>query len=290
MDTMVKNMILEHRSKTCTMNGWYDVTPELANYLLGLNVSNYRNLNSNRVNMYASDMVNGKWQKNGEPVVIGKNGILQNGQHRLHGVVKSGTTIQMYLIFDADVTVVYDGGAQRTLSSWFKYEQLSVSTFNVATAKLLVKYGLNDESMGNVFIRDYILENYEYLKKAESIVTTSGTTGRKAACAAVVYSLLKNGEISEADMRSFFRIMNSGNNFGCAKEASSAFVLRKQISEMRGGGRAIQASQIEITYKALRDFKFGNKRKLRYNNDTTDAERLIKDAYTTYNMKNQNIA
>jgi len=283
MNKALKELILNNKIKTSALNGWYNVGPEFAKVLLTMNVRNYRAINGNRVRKLAAEMKSGKWKKNGEAIVFTTEGILGNGQHRLEAIVLSGVTICVYLIFDAEPTDLFDVGAVRTVLTMFKAEGTSINYLDIAIGKLVLERGSGKEEFGTAYVHDFIDERMKTIKTVESIISTKSqrnSCGKKAACGSVVYCMLKNKEISETEMREFFSILNSGNTPGCSKEASSALVLRNQMLEFgRSGGRAKQKMELEITYKALRDFKLGNVRKRFYDCNVDDAERLIKDTY-----------
>lgn len=99
-----------------------DVTPELAESWLGKNTHN-RNLRERTVNAYARDMRDGNWKWNGEAIKFDKNGILLDGQHRLHAVIKAGITVQMLVIFgvESEAQHTMDSGTKRTLSDALKF-------------------------------------------------------------------------------------------------------------------------------------------------------------------------
>lgn len=284
MTKELKDIIIKNRQKTSPLNGWYLITVELAKFLLNLNIQNYRNINWGHVATLAREIKTGKWKRNGESIVFADSGILQDGQHRLHAVVRSGTPIVEYIVFDADDTRLYDVALGRTVNTLFRAEGKPIYSFNTSTGKSYLKYALGNDSIGTAYIHDFVEERIENIKKAESIVgCCKEKLAKKAPVAALVYCLLLSGEISEADMRSFFKIVNSGIYAGTAKDPSSALVLRKQLDEMvKGGGRGMQKTQLEIAYKALRDYKLGNSRCRFYKDDTDDALRMIKSVYDKY--------
>lgn len=92
-----------------------DVTPAQAGEWLEGNVSN-RRLSDRTVNLYARDMVAGRWLMNGEAIQIAVDGTLLNGQHRLEAIKKTGLTIKMLVIFNLPRTAqaTMDAGRKRT--------------------------------------------------------------------------------------------------------------------------------------------------------------------------------
>lgn len=98
-----------------------DVTPDLAQYYLGFNSAN-RKLKSASVLSYARDMAEGRWVLNGEAIKfsgpIDSPLKLQDGQNRLHAVLKSQATVKMLVIFNVGVEAqaTMDSGAKRTVA------------------------------------------------------------------------------------------------------------------------------------------------------------------------------
>jgi len=113
LDTWLKRGADEIFTVTAT------VTPELAQRLLDRNPGN-RPLrwkgDSRSVEAYARAMLRGEWLLNGEAIIISSDGQLNDGQHRLNGVIESGMAIPMHLTFgvERDSRHTVDQGAART--------------------------------------------------------------------------------------------------------------------------------------------------------------------------------
>lgn len=95
------------------------VTPELAERLLSRNTNNrtVREVGAARsVDAYARAMLRGEWQLNGESIIISRDGLLNDGQHRLHAVIKSGVGVPMQITFgvDRESRHTVDQGAARS--------------------------------------------------------------------------------------------------------------------------------------------------------------------------------
>jgi hypothetical protein len=75
-----------------------EITPEFAAKLLEKNTKHQRKLNRNRVQQYMLDMKNNNWQLNGEAIIIGDQGTLLDGQHRLSAVIAADVKVKMLVI------------------------------------------------------------------------------------------------------------------------------------------------------------------------------------------------
>lgn len=75
-----------------------DLTPELAELLLSNNPDN-RNISLHKAVQYARDIDSGRWEHNGEPVIVADTGELNDGQHRCEAVIRSGRAITTQMTF-----------------------------------------------------------------------------------------------------------------------------------------------------------------------------------------------
>ncbi|MEQ4205776.1 hypothetical protein [Actinopolymorpha sp. B9G3] len=73
------------------------LTPDLARKWLERNTHN-RKPRPGRVEQYARDMTAGRWEFNGDAIRFDHNGVMLDGQHRCHAVVKSGVTIRVLVV------------------------------------------------------------------------------------------------------------------------------------------------------------------------------------------------
>lgn len=91
------------------------VTPVMAEYILKTYNSGNRILRTAHANSFARALVKGRWQNTGEAIIFAAEGILNNGQHRLEGVMRSGIAAKMDLRFGIPrkAFAVTDTGAKR---------------------------------------------------------------------------------------------------------------------------------------------------------------------------------
>ena len=102
---------------------WEDITPEKAEGLLEMNNGN-RAVKKRVVEKYAKDMASGNWKENGVPIVIGSDGTVKDGQHRLLAIIMSGVTLhnQLLVIIPAEDANAYDIGSARTFADVATFE------------------------------------------------------------------------------------------------------------------------------------------------------------------------
>lgn len=135
------------------------ITPELAQEWLHKNTHN-RTLRSRVVDGLARAMERGEWVLNGEAIKWRADDILDDGQHRLHAVVKSGTTIESLVVFDLaeGAQETMDTGARRKFSDVLKLRGEVDTAALAATVRLFWRY-----EQGDVFTKDQQPTNKELL-------------------------------------------------------------------------------------------------------------------------------
>lgn len=126
-----------------------DVTPELAEFWLTQNQSN-RNIRRDIWKAYARDMAAGAWKLTAEPVKISPAGKLLDGQHRLHAIVNSGATVQMFVAYDVpeDAQAAMDSGSKRTASDALALRGDSQTSLVAATARIALGVAYSPDSIG----------------------------------------------------------------------------------------------------------------------------------------------
>jgi hypothetical protein len=125
-------------------DGWYEVTPEMAEAALMHSAGN-RECSFSTAKAYASDMANRDWQPTGE-TINSSNGVLGNGHHRLLAGLLSGQTFRCYVVVSApsitNVFAYFDSGKKRTpadalhIAGWNSSSKALAS----AIANLAVRY------------------------------------------------------------------------------------------------------------------------------------------------------
>ena len=79
------------------------IDPGLARELLTGNTEN-RKISKAVVNRYKSEIELNKWDLTHQGILIGRDGLVIDGQHRLHAIVEAGKSVNMYIYYSEDVT------------------------------------------------------------------------------------------------------------------------------------------------------------------------------------------
>lgn len=74
------------------------ITPTLARLLLSKNDQN-RPISKTAVAKYRRDILNGAWSVNGQTIVISRDGLLNDGQHRLNAIIEAGKSVSAVMVF-----------------------------------------------------------------------------------------------------------------------------------------------------------------------------------------------
>lgn len=91
------------------------ITPAMAEYILKRCNAGNRPLRKSKIEQYAKAMKEGLFLLTSQGISFDPDGTLNNGQHRLHGIVRSGMPIRMYVTFgeSKDAFHVIDTGGVR---------------------------------------------------------------------------------------------------------------------------------------------------------------------------------
>lgn len=93
------------------------ISYEMASILLQkTNVKN-RPISSSKIGLYLKDMKNDHWSNTSvDAIAFDKDGVLVNGQHRLHALVRSGKSFEFLVSFDVVPFMGMDTGKTRRIS------------------------------------------------------------------------------------------------------------------------------------------------------------------------------
>lgn len=99
------------------------ITPRRARLMLEHNERN-RRIKPGSVTRYAQDMMEGRWQSNGAPIVFDSTGRLVDGQHRLHALIEADVSLRMLVVRGVapDAQKTMDQAAPRTLADWLAFQ------------------------------------------------------------------------------------------------------------------------------------------------------------------------
>jgi hypothetical protein len=144
-----------------------DVNPVVAQRILKDNICN-RKVSEKVVNMYAKDMMEGRWKVNtGDTIRISKTNRLLDGQHRLLAIIKSNKTIEFTFAYNIEDSVfdVIDTNKTRSKNDVFTIEGIPNSSHasSIINAYLSFKKGnsTNEGKSSTGITNTIVLEEYK---------------------------------------------------------------------------------------------------------------------------------
>lgn len=143
-----------------------EVTPNVAEEMLKRNANN-RRLSENHVDFLSSEMLNGNWIFDGQPVRFSESGILLDGQHRLSAIIKSKISQELLIItgINSKAFKVMDTGKGRSASDAFGVNGIQNACGASAATRIIIKIEGGASStvanykMSNTSLLDYYNDN-----------------------------------------------------------------------------------------------------------------------------------
>lgn len=193
------------------------LTPVLAQLLLERNSIN-RPISAANEASIASDVVNGRFEFNGESIVISNTGVLLDGQHRLQTVVKSGRPIQTVIVFGPREEARYtiDTGRPKSAPNFLAMKGHRYSAMLAAAIGNVLRYrarnSLTSGGEGYNPTKVEIVDALDHLRGIEASVELAAEAprilGAKSVIAFAHYIIAKKATREEAD--DFFRKIFDG--------------------------------------------------------------------------------
>ncbi len=211
------------------------VGPKLAEALLSSNSHN-RSVSYHRVQTLANEMRSGKWQLNGETIVISDSGKLLDGQHRLYAILESGCTVQLAIAegVPENSFETIDTGRARTAGEIAGMAGIGEGTIVSAAAGLIWRmyHGASVNETCPAYISLRVIERYPALTKwAHKVVQARPRVLSPASfLAAIVY--LEDVAQKPALAERFYKSILTGAGL---EELDPCLTLRNRMLSIRGG-------------------------------------------------------
>lgn len=213
-----------------------EVTPDLAREWLGQNEGN-RNVRPTRVRAFARDIIEGRWQFNGDSIRRADDGTLLDGQHRLRAVIEAGKPIRAIVIsgLPRETQDTMDAGAKRTVADQLKRHGIANSTFVASVATKMIhwdKYGRRRHlsggtTMSNPEVIAYAADNESFLATLE--VAHSYASRIKAPTSVTGLCFCVFARIDGSAAIEFFDALSTGANL---PPRSPILLLRERLFDL----------------------------------------------------------
>jgi len=223
------------------------ITPPMAALLLGNNGAN-RKLNKRHVDFLADQIRSGKWQKNGQTIVIADDGTLMDGQHRLNAIVSANVSADIGLCTGAPKVAMatIDNGKPRSSADVLTMANCSYATLVAASIHLLYKFdnkslATNGSGGGTKMPNSVVMPALKDIQArvdldwlAKIVQKTGRNTRMKVSNIFVAFYLIatKYGEDAVTD---FAEKMNDGGDY----PKSPTLVMPQIVARIQASGRSV---------------------------------------------------
>lgn len=235
-----------------------DMTPALAAKLLEQNTVN-RLLAPPRVNALADAIDRGGWLHDANPIKIGDDGTVIDGQHRLYAVVKAGKTVRCLLAIDVPsiARITVDTGRSRSLADYMRMNAVACTGDASAITRFLYLYRNGMLSKSSVLDVALLWEFYQANKDSITEAVSRGknvaTCVRSIQRSVLSVAWIVFSEIDRDDATSFWWQLRGEEKPSPAANILCTFGSRRQFS----AGHYEQRYGLAITIKAWNAFRLG---------------------------------
>lgn len=227
-----------------------ELSPKLAEDFLARNGIN-RPLSRTMVNEYALAMTRGEWMLNGEAIIIGQDGRLLDGQHRLHAVIKAKKNVPILVVKGVveESFKTLDTGRRRTAGDVLSISGVKYANIVASGAKTILR------------IQDGVKKDYkpsnsrilECLDKHPDLNHWAGLYGNSKVCrivpSLVVGVLTLAGERhGRKTCQSFFDAVNTGASLGTD---DPAYQYRERFLTRQRGAQFTVDYSLAVSIKAI---------------------------------------
>jgi len=245
-----------------------------AKQLLEQNTKN-RPLSVKTVNRYAADMKAGRWNNNGQGIVITPEGELLDGQHRIAAVIQSQTPTAMLVVrgVPKETFVTMDSGKARSLADVLAIEGHGYANTLAAAARIVYNYasGANMQETPTKVTLENLIAAHPYGVEAAAAIGRETTKFSRGVLAAVIWlgnerrnlddevaqfidGVVYGERLVKGDARHTLREwliaqranerhrLGTGETFGAMARAWNAYAAGKELLMIKGIVKPTQAS------------------------------------------------
>lgn len=210
------------------------VSPAVAEQWLGKNTGN-RNVRRAHVEKLASDMSSGNWYMTDESIKFDRSGRLIDGQHRLHAIIKSGTSVLTRVTrgLAPEAQNYMDTQSVRTASDALGFNGMTHTAIiaSVARIDLAVRAG-KPQVRGFQVTHAGVIEWVSQHPTVEDAAGFASRYARKTDCrpAMVGYTYMKLSEIDAQDAHDFWVAASEKVNL---RPGDPVIALTNRLAEAR---------------------------------------------------------
>ena len=241
------------------------IGPAYAEILLKRNTQN-RPMQPHHVTYLVREMESARWMENGEPIIIGEDGLIKDGQHRLMAIIRSGKSYKFVIVRDvaSNVFATINCGKGRNAADALaiigeKNSKLIANSLNWLNKYYSgqLKTGDRKQKASPTLILELLSIYPDVNDTAEKRWRIFGYHGVLNACR-VIFS-----RISEQDSELFFERLITGVNISIS---DPEYLLRERLIANKGSKQkytsrytfavTIKAWNLRRTGRIIRQLKF----------------------------------
>lgn len=227
------------------------LTPGLAGELLKRNPDN-RNVRKAKLEQFIRDMQRGSWTFNGEPIIVSKDGLINDGQHRLRAVVEANVTIPILFVFgvEREARLTVDQGSARGAGDFLAMEGIENANLAASIGRLIIAIErenctrlYRESDVTNIEVRQRVMSDPKVAIAAEYAMSVYRYT--KAFCAPTVigtaFYLLS--EVNPADAKEFMDQVSIGEEL---RRDTPPYAVRDALLAL---SRGMRGKGIEVIFR-----------------------------------------
>jgi hypothetical protein len=230
------------------------LTPVLARLLLETNEKN-RSVSAVALDRLKRDIVEGRWEFNGETIIIAKDGKLNDGQHRCLAVCETGRSIRTTLVFGPlrESRMTLDTGTARTVGHFLGMRGFKEANKVAAVASMIwqwrehgfivrnpEKKPTKSQTLSTAMDESSIVDSLAYVSRERSAAVASHTV-----LAFVHWAIAKVANGADADR--FMDAIIRGENL---RRGDPILYARNRLIAMRDMGVRNPGERVELLFKA----------------------------------------
>lgn len=229
------------------------ITPEMATEILLGNTHN-RDYSKALCMRYLREMCDGRWQLNGEPIIIADSGKLLDGQHRLNALEQYGKPLDFLVVrgVQEEAFSTIDTGSARKGKDVLSIQKVHNPIVASAICKIVLQYqsqnGVNGSKItfSNNELLAFYNENALLIDRASALASRMGLK-RRLCCTAVGLLSVICTDLHDL-VETFFLALETGANL---ETGSPVLTLRNRLEREREGLGALRIEhKIALVFKA----------------------------------------
>lgn len=240
------------------------MTPALATIILRNNPDN-RTLKPVKLGHFIADMVSDRWAFNGQPIILSKDGLLNDGQHRLTALCEANVTLPMRVEFglERDTRTTIDQGTARTAGDYLHMEGGAYANSCASITRVLLAYEQSDGrhireagKFTNSQILSRVHSDPAILAAAEYASHVSKHTSKFAAPAIIGSAFYILSEIHPSEARQFMDGIALGEGMRLHQPIHTT---RETLLKM---GKGARQTKLEVIFHGWNKYRNGGSLKI----------------------------